>query len=298
VKIAAHIGLKDEVELVERAIEQLYAVGVDQVVVTDMGSTDGSLALLRARTDTHRFRLFESDDSEESGLREWTARSTRLMRETGCDWAVFIDADELMLPREGDLRRILEHATADVLRVDRFNVPLTDEGLDHLPQPLPPSFYDQLPLVVDPVPDFQLQVDADPPVPWSRGVPNPKVIVRMDRIHEVTVGGHDVTAPEGREVHRERPADILIAHLAFTTRSRFDTKMANIVASLANNKVFFEGIAWHWKRWAAAWERGTIGEEYQRQVFTPELMRQLREEGAVQTAQQWFERRARESSAA
>ena len=45
-------------------------------------------------------------------------------------------------------------------------------------------------------------------------------------------------------------------------------------------------------------ERGTIGEEYQRQVFTPELMRQLREEGAVQTAQQWFERRARESSAA
>ena len=296
-KIAAHVGLKDEVELVERAIEQLYAVGVDQVVVTDMGSTDGSLELLRARTDTHRFRLFESDDSEPSGLREWTARSTRLMRETGADWAVFVDADELLLPREGDLRRCLANAQADVLRVDRFNVPLTDAGLD-LPQPMWPDFYERLPLVVDPVPDFQLQVDADPPVPWSRGVPNPKVIVRLDAIAEVGVGGHDATAPAGSELRRERPADILIAHLAFTTRSRFDTKVANIAASLANNKVFFEGIAWHWKRWAAAWERGEIGEEFQRQVFTPELMRQLRDEHAVQTAAEWFARRTNEAAAA
>ena len=296
-RIAAHVGMKDEAELVERCLEQLYAVGVDQIVVTDMGSTDGSLELLRARPDKHRFRLVECDDSEPSGLRDWTSRTTRLMRETGAEWAVFLDADELLLPRDGDLRRCLALAQADVLRVDRFNVPLTEERLE-LPRPLLPASYGILPLVVDPVPDFQLQVDADPPVPWSRGVPMPKAIVRMAAIEEVTVGGHDATAPAGRDLHRDRPADVVLAHLAFTTRERFEVKAANIAASLANNPVFFEDIAWHWKRWAKAWERGAIGEEFQRQVFTQALMRQLRDEGAVQSAQEWFARREREASAA
>jgi hypothetical protein len=297
VKIAAHVGIKDEVDLVGHCLDQLFAIGVDQVVVTDMGSTDGSVEWLRAHPDKQRVRLVESDDSEPSGLREWTSRSTRLMRETGADWAVFLDADELLLPRDGDLRSILANARADLLKVDRFNVPLTNAGLQ-LPRPLPPSFYGSLPLVVDPVPDFQLQVDAEPPVPWSRGVPMPKAIVRIAAMGEVTVGGHDVIAPEGREILRERPADLVLAHLAFTTRERFEAKVANIAASLANNKVFFENIAWHWKRWALAFERGAIGEEFQRQVFTDQMMRQLREEGAVQTAQQWFDQRARESSAA
>ena len=84
-KIAAHVGIKDEVDLGGHCLDQLFAIGVDQVVVTDMGSTDGSVELLRARPDTHRVRLVESDDSEPSGLREWTSRSTRLMESRfGC----------------------------------------------------------------------------------------------------------------------------------------------------------------------------------------------------------------------
>jgi len=297
VRIAAHVGLKDEAELVEPCLEQLYAIGVDYIVATDMGSRDGSVEILRTRTDSTRFRLVECDDREPGALSDWMARSTRLMRESGADWAVFLDADELLLPREGDLRRCLANVDADVLLVDRFNVPLTDEGLD-LPCPLMPWSYGQLSLVVDPVPELELQVDANPPIPWSRGVPIPKAIVRPGSIHEVMVGGHDAVGLEGVPLRRERARDMVMAHLPFTTRERFETKVTNIGRALQSDKKFFEGIAWHWKRWAAAWERGELDEEFRRQVFTPELMRQLRADGAVVTVPEWFARCAQESSAA
>jgi hypothetical protein len=294
-RIAAHVGVKDEVELVERCLAQLYAIGVDYVIASDMGSTDGTLELLRARGDTHRFRLVELDDREPSALRDWSTRVTRWVQEAGADWAVFLDADELLLPRDGDLRRCASLAGADLLSIDRFNVPLTAEGLD-LPQPLPPSFYDQLPLVVEPVPDLHLQVDADPPVPWSRGVPMAKAMLRPERVSLVTIAGHDALPREGVELRRTRPADLLIAHLPFTTRGRFEAKVANIAQVLAADPGFFEGIAWHWKRWVAAYTRGDIEAEFDRQVFAPEMLARLRAEGAVQSADEWFTRRARESA--
>ena len=297
-KIVAHVGMKDEVELVERCLAQLYAIGVDEVIATDMGSTDGTLELLRARGgDRGRLRLVECDDREPSALREWVPRVTRLVQESGADWAVFLDADELLLPRDGDLRRCAALAHADLLAIDRFNVPLTAAGLE-LPQPMPPSFYGQLPLVVDPVPELQLRVDADPPVPWSRGVPIPKAMLRPQLVSRVVIGGHDAHPKEGVELRRARPADLVIAHLPFTTRARFEAKVSNIARAIATDPGFFEGIAWHWKRWVGAHERGMIGEEFQRQVFSDEAMAKLREEGAVVSAADWFARKAREAAPA
>jgi len=275
----------------------LFAIGVDEIVVTDMGSTDGSLELLRARDDRHRLRLVECDERDPATLREWAPRVTQLVKETRADWAVFLDADELLLPRDGDLRRCASLANADLLRIDRFNVPLSDAGLE-LPQPLPPSYYGQLEMVVDPVPELHLQVEATPPVPWSRGVPLPKAMVRPHLVSMVSIGGHDATPIEGAVLRSARPADLVIAHLPFTTRGRFEAKVANIARALASDAEFFEGIAWHWKRWLAAHERGGIAEEFERQVFTPASLEQLRAEGAVETVAQWFARRARETAAA
>jgi glycosyltransferase involved in cell wall biosynthesis len=296
-KIVAHVGVMDEVELVERCLEQLFAIGVDEIVVTDMGSTDGSLELLRARSDRHRLRLVECDERDPATLREWAPRVTALVKEARADWALFLDADELLLPRDGDLRRCASLTDVDLLCIDRFNVPLSADGLD-LPQPLPPSFYGQLDLVVDPVPDLHLQVDATPPVPWSRGVPLPKVMVRPRLVSMIGIGGHEATPREGARLRSRRPADLVIAHLPFTTRGRFEAKAANIARALAADESFFEGIAWHWKRWVAALARGEIDEEFERQVFTPEMLARLRAEGAVESVAQWFARRKHESTTA
>ena len=40
--IAAHVGVKDEIELLPHCLTHLLAIGVDRLLVTDMGSTDGS----------------------------------------------------------------------------------------------------------------------------------------------------------------------------------------------------------------------------------------------------------------
>ena len=45
-RIAAHIGVKDEVELIERVINHLQAIGIDVFVICDMYSTDGTSEIL------------------------------------------------------------------------------------------------------------------------------------------------------------------------------------------------------------------------------------------------------------
>jgi len=44
--IAAFLGVKDEVELIERSILHLRAIGVDKIIVCDMVSTDSTLEIL------------------------------------------------------------------------------------------------------------------------------------------------------------------------------------------------------------------------------------------------------------
>lgn len=45
-RIAAYLGVKDEVELIERSIDHLRAIGVDYIMACDMSSTDGTAELL------------------------------------------------------------------------------------------------------------------------------------------------------------------------------------------------------------------------------------------------------------
>ena len=47
-RIAAILGVKDEVELIEGTIAHLRAIGVELIVVWDVNSTDGTQDILRS----------------------------------------------------------------------------------------------------------------------------------------------------------------------------------------------------------------------------------------------------------
>ena len=116
---------------------------------------------------------------------------------------------------------------ANVIIVNRYNVPLTDS---HPPMTFPvlPEMYRDILLVTSTLPDFRQHLESGSGVPWSLGVPVPKVIARTSVIEQVNIGGHDVQTNPGTSVKRTVSEQLLIAHLPFTSQERFTQKVKNL----------------------------------------------------------------------
>jgi hypothetical protein len=49
-------------------------------------------------------------------------------------------------------------------------------------------------------------------------------------------------------------------------------------------------VAWHWRRWLRLADEGRLDAEFNRSVFTAETIAELRREGIVRSAAEWFSR--------
>lgn len=265
----------------------LARIGVERVIAIDCGSSDGSLEWLRAN-EGDLLRLVHYDDRDPDAA-AWERLNVRLARESGAAWVLFQDADEFWIPRSGHLRDCAGLADHDVARVHRFNVPLGPHGAC-FEGDSPPGDAAGLSLIVESVPDFRSRLDRDPELPWIRGVPVPKVMARAECVEGLQQGGHELRQGAG-ELRRIQPADLLIAHLPFTSAGRFERKLANIRRVFEVHDAWFgEHLAWHWRRWLELPGPDAVRAEFQRQRFDVEALASLRAEGVVQTAAEWFER--------
>jgi glycosyltransferase involved in cell wall biosynthesis len=282
-RIAAILGVKDEAELLPHCIGQLRAIGVDRIEAIDAGSSDGSLEWLQARHAAGELGLhrFSDQDPDAQG---WNDFNVALARDSGADWVLFLDADEVWLPAGGDLRACLARAPADVLIVPRYNVPLGEHGLLTADGAAPRSAHGTA-LIAEPVPDFRARLTGGDPMPWIRGVPVPKPVARRHAIGRMHDGGHDVDPPPGVAATRARADDIVIAHLPFTTLARFARKVANIRGVFEVHDAYLgEHLAWHWRRWLALDTPGAVAAEFERQRFDAPTLSALRAAGVVRDA--------------
>ena len=280
-RIVALLGVKDEVELIRASISHLRSIGVDLTIACDAGSTDGTWEVLNA--------LQSQDDLQVVNLslppKESRARKLALAREAGADWVLFLDADEFWLPATGSLKDCRSLADADILIVDRFNVPLTHRG-QRRHEDFLPACYEELFLCVRTMPGFKISVKVQPAVPWILGANIlPKVLARADVINTISAGAHSIKPVRGGKLREARPSDLLIAHVPFTTFERFERKVVNICEVIRVYPKFFTGtVGWHWRRWASLYRKGRLREEFDRQVLDEQQLAGLLESGIIRTA--------------
>jgi Glycosyl transferase family 2 len=107
VKLAMAMKVRDEADIIELNLRFHAAQGVDEFIVTDNGSTDGTLEVLERWRDDGRLRLIEEPSAEDFAEQAhwWVTRMGRMGAEVGADWVLHADADELWWPVEGDLKR-------------------------------------------------------------------------------------------------------------------------------------------------------------------------------------------------
>ena len=286
-RFTAFVGVKDEADILPRSIEQLRAIGVSTIVVLDFGSTDGTLEFLAEAETAGDLWVVHRDDLPPGGVGK---RATiALARASDADFILFLDADELLLPRTGSLHGMVDIHTADVLSVMRYNVVATERG-PALPREIGPDTYDELLLYAQPIPDFYRRVLREPDTPWIRGVLEPKILLRPGALVDLHAGSHDADLTADRPWRRAVATDLVIAHVPIRTRERFAIRAANYGTAIARRPEWYTGFqGWQWVRFAQAADEGRGDDEFQRQLVDREELARLRDSLVVRSARDVLE---------
>jgi glycosyltransferase involved in cell wall biosynthesis len=204
-KLVMTLLVRNEADIVEANLDYHLAQGVDSVIVTDHGSTDGTVALLRKYEQAGVLTLLrEQGEGHDQGVR--VTRMARLaLTSLHADWVINNDADEFWCPLSGSLRDVFAAIPPAYgqLEVQRRNF---------LPRPDSDGvFYSRL-----------LYRDADSLNP--SGLPlEPKVAHRAGADIVVAPGNHSISSI----ALRSAPADELIDIFHFPMRSyeQFERKV-------------------------------------------------------------------------
>jgi glycosyltransferase involved in cell wall biosynthesis len=106
-KLALTLLAKNEADVIEANIAYHLGAGVDFVVATDNGSTDGTLEIME-RFEREGVLHLIREPSTDFRQGEWVTRMARLAADRGADWVINADADEFWWPRAENLKEVLE----------------------------------------------------------------------------------------------------------------------------------------------------------------------------------------------
>lgn len=121
--------VRDEADVVDLNLAYHLARGVDEVIVTDHRSIDGTRERLDALHDRRIHVLHEDGETIEQAT--WVTGMARLAHDLGADWVLNDDADELLWPEEGGLKDALARVPRrfGTLELPRLNfVARPDDG--------------------------------------------------------------------------------------------------------------------------------------------------------------------------
>jgi glycosyl transferase family 2 len=207
-RLVMTLVVRDEADIVDAQLTYHLASGIDFVLATDHGSTDGTLDVLRRYEHEGSLRLFGvSGEMRES---DWRTRMARLAAtEHGADWIINTDADEFWLPRTGTLKESLGAVPSQIGVVWALTCHFVPRPEDGRP------FAERMTARFAPPAALN-----DPTSPYR---PHAKAAHRADPEIVVWFGSHRVTTSM-RALPGWHPADVF--HFPFRTLDQYERKSA------------------------------------------------------------------------
>jgi len=276
-RIVLCFGVLDEADVIEYFLTYHLSVGIDAFVAIDVGSTDGTLDILREHERAGHLHLLRAHyvDWESTVPMLETAR-----QKCGAEWCLFGDADEFWIFPGGDARAYLDSASTDIVIFPRYNV---------VPSRVCGSvarFNDFNLVVHNPIeffyhtpvnslenfrkrreePDYAMMLLWKYP-PEILRVIAPKVAARSELVQALVPGFHDIVSmPTDAPRHKEQIG--YIAHFPTRSLEQFRRKAA-LIARRFDQIDFVDGdpiLGWHWARLSVLHKHNLIDQEFFRQV--------------------------------
>lgn len=247
-------AVRNEADIIGLTVLHHLRLGLDRVLVTDNGSTDGTGEVLQriARADS-RLRYF-SDDR----MFNQAATATELAREAyrqGADWVLPFDADEFWWSARGvSLRDVLEGSDAGSLYTVPLNFIQSRCQKEATPDAVMRATYRAYETV--PIGNLARQLLEAHKVGMSQIAYPPKHVVRLTDSVEIGRGNHSVRGTRGESRMDE---NLLCLHLPLRSRALLESKTER---SRRLAEAGLTGGAWHVWHWAREIARGNLEEEW------------------------------------
>ncbi len=106
VKLVMTLLVRNEADIIEANLDYHLAQGVDFVIVTDHGSTDGTRELLRSYQQAGVVTVLHEDGEGHHQSRRVSRMAGLALSQHNADWVIHNDADEFWWPLAGSLRDV------------------------------------------------------------------------------------------------------------------------------------------------------------------------------------------------
>ena len=244
-KLVMTLLVRDEQDIVRENLDFHLAQGVDEVIVTDNGSEDATVEILREYESRGVVRLLHEPADDYSQGR-WVTRMAQLAATEGADWVINNDADEFWWPLAGSLKSVFEQLGGGVGMVvaHRQNfVPRPEDGR---------PFWERMTL--------RERVSLNP---LGKPLP-PKLAHRADPEITVAQGNHKVDGADLGE--RLDDGSIEILHFPMRTYGQFENKIVKGGRAYGRNRELPQRTGRTWRRLYEAWEEGRLRDHYDANV--------------------------------
>jgi hypothetical protein len=257
-KLVMTLLVRDEEDIVADNLDFHLAQGVDEVIVTDNGSVDGTLEILRAYEARGLVRIIvEPTDDYSQG--RWVTRMARMAAtEHKADWVINNDADEFWWPRAGTLRTLFEGLGGDVGAVVGHRTNFVPRPEDDRP------YWERMTLR-----------ERESLNPVGKSLP-PKLAHRAHPEIVVVQGNHRIKGPDvGSELD---DGSIEILHFPMRSYAQFENKIVKGGRAYARNKELPEKTGRTWRRLYETWEQGGLPAHYEASVVAEAARQDLLED--------------------
>jgi Glycosyl transferase family 2 len=245
-KLVMTLLVRDEEDILRDNLDFHLAQGVDEVIVTDNGSVDATLDILREYEARGTVRVIREPSDDYSQWR-WVTRMARLAAtEHGADWVINNDADEFWWPRSGTLGSRFEAVEPGIGTLVAYRTNFVPRKEDGAP------FWERMTLR-----------ERESLNPLGKPLP-PKIAHRAHQALTVEQGNHKITGVELGE--RLDDGTIEILHFPMRTYAQFENKIVKGGRAYLRNRELPQAKGRTWRRLYEVWEEGGLRDHYDENV--------------------------------
>jgi hypothetical protein len=272
---------RNEIDIIENMIRFHLGHGVDFIVATDNGSSDGTRECLQRYVQSGKLLLIDQPESTHDQAIWVSAMAQIATEQLGADWLIHSDADEFWWPHNGDLKTALQAVPPEV-------VALTVGRTNFLP---PPGNSGQEGL--DSGCFHQRQLLRERCSLNSLGQPLPgKICHRALAGISINDGNHGA-ALAGQALSAPMTSAIEILHFPIRSLEQFRAKITHGAQALANNPRLHPQVGATWRQvYQEHVLGGTLGAYYESLCLTTDERERLIQAGRLLNdprLHDWFE---------